>query len=67
MAFSYTLCLFLVYKSQIPELFYTYKSKTTVSQDVQIRFSVQLTTPKFLSKIEETFNTVTVSWILSLY
>ena len=37
--------------------------RTTVSQDVQTRFPVQLTFAKFLSKIKEIFNTVPVSWI----
>ena len=38
-------------------------SKTTVSQDVQTRFSMQLSFAKFLSKIKGIFNTRPVSWI----
>ena len=38
-------------------------SMTTVSQDVQTLFSVQLAFAKFLSKIKGNFNTVPVSWI----
>ena len=37
--------------------------RTTVSQDVQTRFPVQLAFAKFLSKIKGIFNTVPVSWI----
>ena len=39
------------------------KARTTVSQDVQTWFSVQLAFAKFLSKIKEIFNIVPVSWI----
>ena len=37
--------------------------RTTISQDVRTRFSVQLAFAKFLSKIKGIFNTVSVSWI----
>ena len=37
--------------------------RTTVSQDVQTRFPVQLAFAKFLSKIKGIFNSVPVSWI----
>ena len=33
-------------------------ARTTVSQDVQTQFSVELAFSKFLSKIKENFNTV---------
>ena len=43
-------------------LCYTLKARTTVSQDVQTRFSVQLAFAKFLSKIKG--NVSAVSMIL---
>ena len=39
------------------------RPRTTLSQDVQTRSSVQLAFAKFLSKIKGNFNIVPVSWI----
>ena len=46
---------------------YTQTPRTTVSQDVQTRFSVQLAFAKFLSKIKGNFWESAVSMILALY
>ena len=43
------------------------KPRTTVSQDEQIRFPVQLAFAKFLSKIKGNFWGSAVSMILALY
>ena len=50
-------------KMYIYKIIYVYIPRTTLSQDVQTRFSVQLAFAKFLSKIKGNFNTVPVSWI----
>ena len=46
---------------------YMYTLRTTVSQDMQTRFSVQLAFAKFLSKIKGNFWGSAVSMILALY
>ena len=43
------------------------ETRTTVSQDVQTRFPVQLAFAKFLSKIKGNFWGSAVSMILALY
>ena len=53
----------LVYSLRSWLTVYKLALKTTVSLDVQTRFSVQLAFAKFLSRIKEGFNTVPVSWI----
>ena len=47
--------------------FYIFVPRTTVSQDVQIRFPVQLALAKFLSKIKGNFWGSAVSMILANY
>ena len=52
----------LHHKNGLPYVFYTLKSRTTISRDVQTRFPVQLAFAKFLSKIREISEGVLYPW-----